>query len=97
LALGGDTETVFKQQFARSDREHLQPIVGPIVRFTVDMADPWAATYSLAGGESGWPRSEFYGNLLADWAVGRGRPLTPEPSADDVKARLVPPPPDSRR
>jgi penicillin amidase len=92
LRVGGDTETVFKQQFARSDRERMQPVVGPIIRLTVDLADPWAATYSLAGGQSGWPGSPFYGNLLADWGTGRGRPLTPAPSAEDVRVRFVPAP-----
>lgn len=77
LAIGGDTETVFKQQFVRSDREHLNPMIGPVVRFTIDMADPWNATYTLAGGQSGWPGSAHYGDLLEDWSTGRGRPLTP--------------------
>ena len=33
-----------------------------------------AARYTLAGGESGWPGSRFYGNLLDDWRRGRDRP-----------------------
>lgn len=86
----GDTETVFKQQFLRSDREAMQPIVGPVVRLTVDLGDPWAATYCLAGGESGWPGSPAYGNLLDDWRRGRGRPLTPPPSPQDVRVRFMP-------
>ena len=90
LAIGGGPETVYKNQFARSDRERMNPVVGPIVRFTVDLADPWKATYSLAGGQSGWPRSPHYGDLLADWAVGRGRALTPEPSPGDRSGRLLP-------
>lgn len=88
----GGTETVLKQQFVRSDRERMHPAVGPVVRFSVDLADPWAGTFALAGGESGWPRSRFYGNLLADWLRGRGRPLTPPPSEDETRARLVPGP-----
>lgn len=90
VTVGGDCETVFKQQFPRSDRERMRPVVGPIVRFTVDFADPWSATYTLAGGQSGWPGSPFYGNLLADWSTGRGRPLTPAASAEDVEVRFVP-------
>ncbi len=90
MPIAGGTETVFKQQFLRSDRAHLHPAVGPIVRFTIDMADPWAATYTLAGGESGWPRSPFYGNLLQDWRQGRERPLTPGVATDDLRVRCVP-------
>jgi penicillin amidase len=90
IAVGGDTETVFKQQFVRADREHMHPAVGPVVRFTVDMADPWRATYGLAGGESGWPKSPYYGNLLDDWRTGRGRPLTPPASSADTHVRFVP-------
>jgi len=90
MPIPGGTETPFKQQFPRADREHMDPVVGPLVRFSVDMADPWAATYSLAGGESGWPRSPRYANLLQDWRTGRGRPLTPPASKDSVRVELVP-------
>lgn len=90
LEIGGDVETVFKQQFVRSDRDKMNVAVGPVVRFTVDMSEPWKATYSLAGGESGWAGSPYYGNLLPDWAAGRGRPLTPPPAADDLHLRFVP-------
>jgi penicillin amidase len=89
----GGTETVWKQQFVRADRGEMHPAVGPVVRMSLDLADPWAAAFALAGGESGWPRSRFYGNLLEDWRRGRTRPLTPPPSEADVRARLVPPDP----
>ena len=90
LEIGGDIETVFKQQFPRSDREQMKPIIGPVVRFNVDMAEPWSATYTLAGGESGWAGSPYYGNLLTDWAVGNARPLTPQASATDLHLRFAP-------
>jgi len=88
--IDGGSETVFKQQAVRSDREHMRSAVGPVVRFTIDMSDPWAATFSMAGGESGWPRSPFYGNLLDEWRTGSGRPLTPAPDASDRNVRFVP-------
>ncbi len=90
MPIAGGTETPFKQQFPRVDREHMYPAVGPLVRITVDMADPWAATFSLAGGQSGWPASPHYADLLDDWRRGRGRPLTPAASEADVRARLIP-------
>ncbi|MGH0033519.1 MAG: penicillin acylase family protein [Myxococcota bacterium] len=92
LEVDGGTETVFKQQFARSDRSAMAPAVGPIVRFTVDLAEPSAARFGLAGGESGWPGSPHYADLLEDWSRGRGRPLTPEPGEGDVRVRFVPAP-----
>lgn len=92
LALGGDTETVFKQQFVRADRDRLASAIGPVVRFTIDMAEPWNATYTLAGGESGWPAGAHYADLLADWSNGTGRPLTPSvPAPGSVHVRFVPP------
>lgn len=90
LAVGGGPETVFKSQFPRSDRVRMNPAIGPVFRFTIDMADPWAARYTLAGGQSGWPLSEHYGDLLADWATGSQRPLTPPPAETDINVRLVP-------
>lgn len=90
LVIGGDTETPFKQQFPRSDREHMRPALGPLMRLTVDLAEPWAATYSMAGGESGWPDSPFYANLLEDWSRGKERPLTPPAGAGDVRVSFLP-------
>jgi acyl-homoserine lactone acylase PvdQ len=90
LAVDGGTETVFKQQFPRSDRASMAPTVGPIVRFTVDLGDPARARFGFAGGQSGWPRAPHYADLLEDWRVGRGRPLTPPPGQDDVRVRFVP-------
>jgi acyl-homoserine lactone acylase PvdQ len=89
IPIQGGNETPFKQQFPRSRRD-LEPVIGPIVRFTVDMADPWAATYTIAGGESGWPRSPFYGNLVEEWSNGQARLMSPPLSDDDVPGRLVP-------
>lgn len=90
LIAGGDAETLFKQQYLRSDRDHMQPTVGPLVRLTVDLADPWSATYSMAGGESGWPGSPWYANLLDDWSRGKQRPLTPPPGPGEVRLSFTP-------
>ncbi len=91
LRLGGDNESVFKQQYLRSDRQRMIPAIGPVGRFTIDMAEPWKATYTLAGGESGWPQSPFYANLLRDWGAGAGRELTPsDPGKGAVRVTFVP-------
>ncbi len=91
IAIGGGNETVFKNQFARSHRDGMDAEIGPIVRITIDMDDPWSARFALAGGQSGWPRSPFYANLLEEWAAGDTRLLTPPPASTDVAVRFVPP------
>jgi penicillin amidase len=93
LPIGGGNETLFKNQFSRSNRTEMKVEVGPIARISVDMSDPWAARFTFAGGQSGWPLSPFYGNLLEDWAVGRTRPLTPPPDGDDIGVRFLRPEP----
>jgi penicillin amidase len=74
----GGPETVFKNQFLRSDRTNMLPNAGPAFRFVIDMADPRAAEYVLAGGESGWAKSPHYEDQLADFMLGTMHPLTPE-------------------
>lgn len=86
----GGPETLYKNQFMRGDRERLEVTVGPVVRFTVDMAAPERASYSMAGGESGWPKSPRFGNLLNDWRWGIERPLTPTDSTSAIRATLHP-------
>ena len=90
IAVGGGVETLFKNQFSRGKRDKMKVEIGPIVRFSIDMNDPWSARYSMAGGQSGWPYSPHYADLLDDWAVGESRPLTPPLSDDDVVVRFVP-------
>lgn len=93
LPIGGGTETIFKNQFVRANRKDLKVEVGPIIRIALDMSDPWAARYSFAGGQSGWPLSPYYGNLLQEWASGEARPLTPPPDGDDIHVRFALPDP----
>lgn len=83
----GGPETVFKNQFNRVDREQMHPGAGPAFRFIIDMGRPGDAVYSLAGGESGWAKSPFYGNLTGEWIEGKTRPLTP---AGGLTVRFLP-------
>jgi penicillin amidase len=73
----GAPTTLYKNQYHRSDREHYRATLGPSVRFVVDMSDPWNATYTLAGGQSGWPRSPHFADAVDDWRAGSPRKLTP--------------------
>ncbi len=83
VAVGGGNETVFKNQFSLANRA-MKVEIGPIIRISIDMADPWAARFALAGGQSGWPSSPHYGDLLGDWASGHTRPLTPPEVESDT-------------
>jgi penicillin G amidase len=74
----GAPTTLYKNQFNRSDRERYRASLGPSVRFVIDMAEPWNATYTLAGGQSGWPRSPHFNDAVGDWRHGAPRALTPE-------------------
>ncbi len=79
----GAPETVFKNQFLRADRKEMHPAVGPVFRMVVDMAAPSAAGFTLAGGQSGWPRSPHYADLVEEWTRNEMRPLTPTDSEGD--------------
>jgi len=86
----GAPETVFKNQFVRRDREHMHPGYGPVFRMVVDMGEPTSGGFALAGGQSGWPLSPHYGDLLPAWLVNEMQPLTPEPTTAVAVVRLVP-------
>ncbi len=86
----GGPETVFKNQFLRSDRADMHPSFGPVLRMVIDLGDPRAATFALAGGQSGWPGSAHYADLLEDWMEGEMHPLTPDASAVTAVVRLLP-------
>ncbi|RMF14759.1 MAG: hypothetical protein D6761_08895, partial [Candidatus Dadabacteria bacterium] len=72
----GLPNTVFKNQFNRADRKQMHVTAGPAMRINIDMADPEAAVYDLAGGESGWPESPYYANDVPNWLEGHMHPLS---------------------
>lgn len=73
----GAPETVFKNQFVRSDRENMVAVAGPAIRFVADLSDLNQSQFAFAGGESGWPKNPHYGDMLSDWMNGVMHPLTP--------------------
>ncbi len=48
---------------------------GPSMRMVVDLAQPMAAAFTLAGGQSGNPLSPHYADGLMDWRDGRYRTI----------------------
>lgn len=86
----GAPETVFKNQFIRKDRTTMHPGIGPVLRFIVDMDDPSAGGFALAGGQSGWPYSPHYADLLEPWMANELLPMTPPLAGEELQVRLVP-------
>lgn len=86
----GAPETVFKNQFVRSDRTTMHPGIGAVLRFVVDMSDPYGGGYALAGGQSGWPGSRHYADLVEPWMANELLPMSPPVSGSELHVRLVP-------
>jgi penicillin amidase len=74
----GAPETVFKEQFIRSDRKEMNAMAGPALRFVADLSDLSRSRYVLSGGVSGWPRSPHYADQLPMWMEGETLPLAPK-------------------
>jgi penicillin amidase len=52
------------------------PVIhGPSMRFSIDMAQPLAPVFALAGGQSGNPLSPHYDDQLPAWRDGIGKPI----------------------
>jgi penicillin amidase len=52
-----------------------EALLGPALRYAVDLGDPDHALFGLAGGQSGHPGSPHYTDAFGDWLAGRPRPL----------------------
>ncbi len=68
-------------------------VVGPGYRQIVDLADPDASRWIIAGGVSGDPRSPHYADQIEPWLRGEYRPMRLSPLEDARRGdvlRLVP-------
>ena len=68
-------------------------VVGPSYRQIVDLGDPEASRWSIAGGVSGDPRSPHYADQIELWLRGEYRPMRFRPMTDGRNGdtlRLVP-------
>jgi penicillin amidase len=83
----GAPETVFKNQYLRSDREAMHVMAGPSLRFIADLNDLSNSRFTLAGGASGWPSSPHYADLTEEWMNGKTRLLSPK--EEDLKVKAV--------
>ena len=74
IPIGGDANTVAQAGVRPTD-----PLRDPAAianhRMVIDLADPDASRYVLAGGQSGNPLSPHYADLFALWARGESVPI----------------------
>ena len=85
---GGDANTV-----AQAGVQPLDPLANPAAianhRMVVDLGDPDASRYALAGGQSGNPLSPHYADLFELWRRGEGIPIAWSPAAVQAATRHV--------
>jgi acyl-homoserine lactone acylase PvdQ len=68
-------------------------VVGPGYRQIVDLGDPEASRWIIAGGVSGDPRSPHYADQIEFWLRGEYRPMRLRPLAEARRGdvlRLLP-------
>jgi penicillin amidase len=73
LPAPGDPDSVWTM-YAR-ELPAREALLGPALRYAIDLGDPDHALFGLAGGQSGHPGSPHYTDALGDWISGRPRPL----------------------
>ena len=80
VAIGGDANTVAQAGVRPTD-----PLANPAAianhRMVVDLADPDASRFVVAGGQSGNPLSPHYADLFELWAAGASVPMAWSPDA----------------
>ncbi len=74
VAAPGDHFTVNRGSMAVSgDGAVFADVHGPGLRMAIDLSQPDAPVFNLAGGQSGHPLSSHYSDLLLEWAAGTYR------------------------
>lgn len=67
-----------------------ETVVGPAYRQIVDLGNPDASLWVVAGGSSGNPFSPHYSDQLADWRHGRYHPMMRTSAVPSSQLELVP-------
>ena len=62
---------------------------GPSWRFIVEMTTPPKAMGILPGGQSGYPGSKYYDNMVEDWRVGELLYINSSSNPDDIKGTVI--------
>jgi penicillin amidase len=72
LPTNGAGNTVYKNQFPRTELTSFPVKYGPVLRVAVDLSDLKNSRMSLPGGQSGRPASKHYDDLLPLFLAGEG-------------------------
>jgi penicillin G amidase len=62
---------------------------GPSWRYIVEMSSPPKAKGILPGGQSGYPGSKYYDNMLEDWRVGELRDINSSSRPEDINGKFI--------
>ena len=62
---------------------------GPSWRFAIEMADEKTIYGIYPGGQSGYPGSEYYDNMVDDWVKGNYYPIQFPSKPDEVKGKQI--------
>lgn len=69
--LAGSLDSVWKAHYDFiNEKEPFKVIAGPTLRFSIDLANIDQARFAIDTGESGWPKSENYGDFYEYWKKG---------------------------
>ncbi|MAJ45031.1 MAG: penicillin acylase family protein [Candidatus Marinimicrobia bacterium] len=62
---------------------------GPSWRYIVEMSNPPKAKGILPGGQSGYPGSEFYSDMLEKWRIGELRDINSSSNPGEIPGKLL--------
>jgi len=62
---------------------------GPSWRYIVEMTNPPIAKGILPGGQSGYPGSKYYSDMVEEWRVGKLRNLNSSSNPDDIDGTII--------
>jgi penicillin G amidase len=68
----GSGNTVFKNQFMRTEMTRFPIKYGPVLRVAIDLNDLPGSAMSIPGGQSGRPSSRHYDDILPLYMEGKG-------------------------
>ena len=62
---------------------------GPSWRYIVEMSSPPKAKGILPGGQSGYPGSKYYDNMLEEWRAGELRDINSSSNPEDINGKVI--------
>ena len=62
---------------------------GPSWRYVVEMSNPPKAKGILPGGQSGFPGSKYYSDMVEEWRVGELRNINSSSNPDEIEGKII--------